>query len=60
VRGTQVIGANSRSDRALPSPSPAANLVGIWKGNRSGTMTAAFASGFFLPNRRLLSLTVTS
>jgi hypothetical protein len=25
----------SKEDRALPGPSPAANLVGIWKGKRN-------------------------
>lgn len=33
--------------RALPSPSPTANLVGIWKGNRQETKPARLTRGFF-------------
>jgi len=32
--GEPIFGAYSDKDRALPGPSPTANLVGVWKGKR--------------------------
>jgi len=32
--GDPIYGAYSDKDKALPGPSPTANLVGVWKGKR--------------------------
>jgi len=60
MRGTQILGRISRKisrDRALPGPSPSANLVGIWKGK--GRKLKPLPSGFFIfpcPQRRKICL----
>jgi hypothetical protein len=43
--GEPRFGAYSDEDRALPGPSPAANLVGDWEGKKL-KIKPLFASGF--------------
>lgn len=45
--GDPKLGAYSLIDRALPSPSPAANLVGIWKA-MDRDFNRCLVSGFFI------------
>ena len=49
MRGTQLRGAfpGLTGNRVLPNPSPAANLVGIWKGNGHRFKTAALPAVFY-------------
>ena len=43
--GNPIFGAYSDKDRALPGPSPTANLAGVWKGKRL-KFKPLFAGGF--------------